>query len=70
GKCEGDVFDRPLRYVRLADGRDFGLVMIQEGFCADYGWKYTHPRGAEYAKAQEAPKKAKKGMWQEDRWDR
>ncbi len=70
GKCKEGKFDRPLRYVRLADGRDFGLVMIQEAFCSDYGWKYPHPRGQEYLESQAKPKKAHQGMWQEARFGR
>ena len=38
--------------VRMADGRDFGLVMVQEGLCEDFGWKYPHRKGKEYRKAQ------------------
>ena len=47
-----DVFRRHLAYVRLSDGRDFGLTMIEFGLCRDFGWKYPHPRMAEYQKAQ------------------
>lgn len=33
------------RYVRLDDGRDFGLVLVT-GLCEDFSWKYPHPRSA------------------------
>lgn len=46
-----DRYGRELAYVRLADGRDFGLVLVTEGLCADYGWKYPHARGAAYVAA-------------------
>ena len=46
------TFDRLLAYVRMVDGRDFGLVMVKEGLCEDFGWKYPHPRGKEYEAAQ------------------
>ena len=49
------TWDRLLAYVRMADGRDFGLVMVQEGLCEDFGWKYPHKRGTEYKKAQPTP---------------
>ena len=48
------TFDRLLAYVRMADGRDYGLVMIKEGLCEDFGWKYPHPRGKEYEAAEKA----------------
>ena len=54
GKFKLDVFGRLLAYIRMADGRDFGLVMVKEGLCEDFGWKYPHPRGKEYRKAQKA----------------
>ncbi len=47
-----DRYGRTLAYVRLPDGRDYGLLMIQERRCADYGWKYPHPRGSQYQSAQ------------------
>ncbi|MDF1564660.1 MAG: thermonuclease family protein [Deltaproteobacteria bacterium] len=68
GKCGAGRFGRPLRYVRLPDGRDFGQVMIEEGFCADYGWKYPHPRGRAYRRAQAPVQAAGLGVWQEARW--
>jgi micrococcal nuclease len=49
-----DRYGRTLAYVRMADGRDFGLVMVTEGLCSDFGWKYPHPRGAEYVAAERA----------------
>lgn len=49
-----DRYGRTLAYVRLEDGRDFGLAMVTEGYCADFGWKYPHPRGAEYVAAERA----------------
>lgn len=46
-----DRYGRTLAYVRMADGRDFGLVLVTEGLCSDFGWKYPHPRRAEYVAA-------------------
>jgi micrococcal nuclease len=44
GPTKTDLYGRTLAYVRLPDGRDFGAVMIAEGLCEDFGWKYPHPR--------------------------
>lgn len=44
GPTKTDLYERTLAYVRLPDGRDFGAVMIAEGLCEDFGWKYPHPR--------------------------
>src|SRR4051812_22112700 len=48
GNKKKDVFGRTLSYVRLPDGRDFGLVMIEGGYCRDWSDKYPHPRMREY----------------------
>lgn len=48
GPFSRDPFGRRLAYVRLADGRDYGLLMVREGRCEDFGWKYPHPRSAAY----------------------
>lgn len=39
-----DRYRRTLAYIRMSDGKDFGLSMIMSGLCQDYGWKYPHPR--------------------------
>lgn len=51
-----DRYGRTLAYVRLPDGRDFGLVLVTEGLCSDFGWKYPHPRGGAYLAAQGRPR--------------
>jgi micrococcal nuclease len=48
GECKPGVYGRALRYIRLSDGRDYGLVMVKAGLCEDYGWKYPHPRMKSY----------------------
>ena len=50
---ELDPYRRVLAFIRLADGRDFGLVLVSEGLCEDFSWKYPHPRSAEYLRAQQ-----------------
>ncbi len=52
GKFKKGAYGRLLAYVRLKDGRDFGLTMLKEGLCSDFGWKYPHPRGEQYRHAQ------------------
>lgn len=53
GKFKVDRFERLLAYIKLADGTDYGLKMIAEGHCGDFGWKHPHPRGAEYGAAEQ-----------------
>lgn len=48
GPTKTDLYGRTLAYVRLSDGRDFGAVMVGEGLCEDFGWKYPHPRMKTY----------------------
>jgi endonuclease YncB( thermonuclease family) len=52
GATENDAYGRALAYVRLPDGRDFGLVMVREAKCRDFGWRYPHPRMGEYTAAE------------------
>ena len=65
GKCTKGKYGRALRYVRLEDGTDYSLLMIKEGLCEDYGWKYPHHRGEEYKKANEEAKRKKIGIWKD-----
>lgn len=61
--ADRDRYTRPLRYVKLPDGRDFGQVMVQEGnaFEASYGAAYTRWRA--YVAAQDGAKNACRGRW-------
>lgn len=45
-------FGRRLAYVRLPDGRDFGLAMIEKTECKDFGERYPHPRMEAYRRVQ------------------
>lgn len=51
GSFERGYFGRLLSYVRMTDGRDFGLTMVSQGGCEDFGWKYPHPRSGKYQAA-------------------
>jgi len=62
-KCKKGAYGRALRYVRMENSLDYGLVMVREGLCEDFGWKYPHPRGEAYLKAQEEAKRAGRGIW-------
>lgn len=64
GPCKTGHYGRALRYVRLADGRDFGLLMVREGFCEDFGWGYPHPRGERYKDAENHARLAGRGIWE------
>jgi micrococcal nuclease len=64
GECKrGGFGNRHLRYVRMADGRDFGMLMVQKGYCEDYGWNNPHPRGKAYRSAMDAARKKGKGIY-------
>lgn len=47
-----DRYGRTLAYIRLSDGRDYGLQVLKEGLCADFSWKYPHPRQSAYVSGQ------------------
>lgn len=61
--CKLDYYNRALRYIRLDDGRDLGLVLVQEGLCVDYT-KYPHARTQEYRAAQAEAKEKGVGIWE------
>ena len=63
GRCRKGGYGRDLRYLRLANGEDFGLLMIREGLCWDYGGKYPHPRRAGYARVQAEARSRGLGLW-------
>lgn len=50
GELKVDVYHRTLAYVKLEDGRDFGLELIKHNLCKDWSDKYPHPRSKEYKK--------------------
>lgn len=63
-ECRVGGFRRPLRYVSMKDGRDFGLEMIRRGLCRESGWKLNHDRVNEYQKAQNKAKATRVGIWE------
>ena len=59
-----DKYQRLLAYLDLPDGRDFGLVMIQEGFARAYP-KYPFSRQDAYLEAEQIAQQNKLGLWVE-----
>lgn len=62
-RCRRGGYGRALRYLRLEDGRDFGLEMVRRGLCRDYGHRYPHPRGQRYRRAERQARRAERGLW-------
>ena len=60
--CKTGPYNRALRYIRLQDGSDYGLILINEGLCVDYT-KYPHARTQQYVAAQRQAQQAKVGIW-------
>jgi endonuclease YncB( thermonuclease family) len=63
GHCRKGGYGRALRYVRLEDGRDYGLEMIKLGLCEDFGYRYPHPRTDAYLQAQRKARAEGLGQW-------
>jgi len=57
-----DKYQRLLAYLALPDGRDFGLVMIQEGFAKAYP-NYPFSRQELYLETEEIARQNKVGVW-------
>ncbi|MBL8857567.1 MAG: thermonuclease family protein [Planctomycetes bacterium] len=63
-KEERDFYGRLLCYVILPDGTDYQLMLIEMGkspYFSKYGWSAFHH--AEYLAAQNAARKAQRGIW-------
>lgn len=60
-----DKYDRLLRYIRLADGRIFNQVMIEEGYAYEYTYDLPYKYQAEFKQAQTEAQNAKRGLWSE-----
>jgi micrococcal nuclease len=57
-----DQYDRVLGYVTLSDGRDFNLMLIEEGYARVYT-KETFDRKQDYIDALKIAQKYEIGMW-------
>ena len=60
-----DRYGRELVYLRLADGRDVGRLMIRDGFAHAYV-KYPFGRMDDYREAEREAREAKAGLWGAD----
>lgn len=64
GPDERDRYGRALRYLRLEDGRDFNLLMIQRGLATAYR-RFPHPRLDAYIRAEAEARSLRRGLWQD-----
>ena len=60
---DSDRYGRALRYVILADGTDFGFVMLQDGYAYDYSRLFPDARAATYQAAVAAARQSGQGLW-------
>ena len=55
-------YGRLLVYLKLPDGRDYGMVVVREGLARAYT-KYPFSRSAEYVRAEQEAREAGRGLW-------
>ena len=60
---ERDKYERLLRYVDRADGLDFGLWMIQNGYAHEYTYDTPYQRQAAYKAAYKDAQAKSLGLW-------
>ncbi len=58
-----DKYGRLLDYVFLADGTNFDLFMIRQGFAREYTYKYPYKYQQEFKLAQQQAMNEKLGLW-------
>ncbi len=58
-----DKYGRLLDYVFLADGTNFDLFMIRQGFAREYTYKYPYKHQQEFKNAEALAKQEKLGLW-------
>lgn len=58
-----DKYGRLLVYVTMADGRDFGLEMIEGGFAREYTYDTAYQMSSRYKRAEHQAEAAKRGLW-------
>ena len=52
GRFEFGGKGRPLAYIKMSNGSDYGLDMIRKGLCYDYSHRYPHRKAKQYKAAQ------------------
>ena len=60
---ERDRYKRLLAYLWLPDGRNFGEVMLAEGYAHEYTYRVPYAYQAEFKAAQSAAKASGAGLW-------
>lgn len=61
---ERDKYERLLAYVGMSDGRDFGQVMIADGYAFEYTFKgRSYKNQALYQKTQSEAESEQAGLW-------
>lgn len=60
-----DIYNRILAFVTLPDGRDFGQVMIADGYASEYTFRdNAHKNQAIYIAAETRAQRDGVGMWE------
>ena len=60
---ELDKYDRLLRYVILADGRNFNQLLISSGYAHEYTYDKPYKYQVAFKAAQKEAEAAKRGLW-------
>jgi len=60
---ERDKYKRLLRYVILADGTNFNLFMIAEGYAHEYTYHLPYKYQADFKQAEVDARNGNKGLW-------
>lgn len=58
-----DKYNRLLAYITLADGRDFGQQMIQQGFAQEYTFRNSYQNQQLYKAAEQQVRQQNLGLW-------
>lgn len=62
-QADRDRYNRLLRYVEMADGTDFGLWMIANGYAHEYTYEIPYQRQAQYKAAYREAREKGLGFW-------
>lgn len=62
-QADRDKYGRLLRHVVLPDGRQFGAVMIADGYAHEYTYDAAYAYQRDYRDAERAAQTAQKGLW-------
>ncbi len=61
-----DKYGRILAYIILPDGRDFGELMLSEGYANEYTYDQKYDKQAKYKQAEKFAQENKLGLWNEE----